>query len=238
MQPTVVITRPKAQAESFAAELRATHGTQMPVLIAPLMRIAPVTPTEIGDPAHVIFTSVNGVDQAVRLGISQTATAWCVGDQTAAAAARLGFDVKNVKGTSADLIDMVIKARPDGEIVHLRGAHATGQIVENLTQAGLTCHAKVVYAQEDEAPSDALLRALGETGPLIIPVFSPRSAALLTKTMPHRAPLILIAMSESVAAVAAKITKADVITVNFPDKSRMIAATLSAYDALYFPKTP
>lgn len=238
MQPTVVITRPKAQAESFAMALSRTHGADVPVLIAPLMQIVPVTPSDIGDPSHVIFTSVNGVDQAVRLGISQSVTAWCVGNQTADAAAMLGFSVKNAEGNSADLVAMIIAAQPKGDIVHLRGAHAAGNIVEQLTAAGLPCQARVVYAQQDAVPTEDLIRVLGETTPLIIPVFSPRSAGLIAKTLPHRAPVTVVAISDSVATACVGLSNFDVIVANFPDKSSMIAATLSAYDALYFPKMP
>lgn len=237
MQPMIVITRPKAQADSFAQDLRGVFGAELPVLIAPLMRIDPITPADVGQPDHVIFTSVNGVAQAGRFDLGG-ATAWCVGDQTAAAASALGLTVRNAKGTSADLIAMIRAARPVGQIVHLRGAHATGNIAKALTEAGLPCRSVVVYAQVDTDPPPDLLLALKSDRPLIIPVFSPRSAELLPATRPVCAPVTLIAMSEAVARAASDVPVAEVITAKFPDKISMITATLEVYSALYPIKTP
>ena len=237
MQPIIVITRPNAQAQSFATDLHVAYGSELPVMIAPLMQIVPVDVENIGSPAHLIFTSVNGVDQAERLAISTTATAWCVGDQTAAAADGLGMTVKNAKGNSANLVDLILSERPQGEIVHLRGAHATGNIAERLSAAGLTCRGVVVYAQVDADPPGALLQAFGADTPLIIPVFSPRSAELLSATRPHHAPVTFVAMSEAVASALTRWCDDEVITAKFPDKISMIKATLGVYDALFPAKT-
>ena len=232
VQPTVIITRPQAQAEAFAAALIAANGGDLPIVVAPLMQIDPVTPTAIGNPAHVIFTSMNGVQQAERVQVPKDAVAWCVGDQTTTAASNLGFAVRNAGGTSADLVRMMRAARPTGEIVHLRGAHATGRIVDQLADAGLMVKAALVYAQTASVPPRALSDAVNGAAPLIIPLFSPRSADLLRQALTQPRPMTLIAMSRGVAEVATKSPAAEVITVNFPDKTRMITATLRAYAAL------
>ena len=72
MPPTIIITRPKAQAERFANDLQDAYGADLPILIAPLMRIDPVDPSgSLGSPDHVIFTSANAVAQVDRLGITR-----------------------------------------------------------------------------------------------------------------------------------------------------------------------
>jgi uroporphyrinogen-III synthase len=233
VDPTIVLTRPILQAEAFAADLIAAHGRPLPILVAPLMGIAQVTPDEaIGFPEHVIFTSANAVAQAGHLGIPKRATAWCVGAHTAAAAQAMGFETRTAQGDSAALVDLMIAARPQGEILHLRGAHVTGRVVDALRDAGLTCAARVIYDQVALPPSDVLTSALAGSQPLIVPLFSPRSARLLAQTKPHAAPISLIAMSSTVAAAAESLSTKDVFTVNFPDKNHMIAATLQSFDAL------
>lgn len=237
MQPTIVLTRPKAQSAAFADALVAARGVALPILIAPLMRIDPVTPPDFGKPDHIIFTSVNGVDQAKELGVPISTTAWCVGDQTAQAAACYGFEVHNAKGNSDDLVTLMTAAKPRGQIVHFHGAHVAGRIAERLTDAGLTCEGRVVYAQVDENPPDALRAAFDQTAHLIVPVFSPRSAKLLAQTLPHHAPISLIAISAGVAEVCKMIPSVEVVTSEFPDKKSMIAATLDVFAALCLRKT-
>lgn len=237
VQPIIVITRPAAQAAVFASALKAANGSALQILVAPLMRIEPLTPQQLGDPSHVIFTSVNGVDQAQRLDVPTSAIAWCVGDQTAEAAAQLGFQVRNAQGNSADLVRLIIAASPVGEIVHLRGAHATGRIVEQLCDAGLNCSERVVYAQVDTEPPIALREVLEGITPLLIPVFSARSARLLAQLLPCNAPITVVAISWAVANAAPVLRNIDIVVAETPDKDGMISATLQAHATLSLRKT-
>lgn len=239
MAPTIIITRPERQAQVFANALETAHCAPLPILIAPLMRIDPVTPAKPIEPTkHVIFTSANAVAQVARLGIAPRATAWCVGDQTTDAAAAAGFELANAKGNSADLIAQIIAARPDGPLIHLRGAHTTGAIAETLRRAGLACTETVVYAQESCPPSPKLLAALAGDAPVIAPLFSPRSVKLFAESLLVRAPVTVVAISEAVAQAANQIPSIDVILSNFPDKTAMIAATLRAFTGESGRKTP
>ncbi len=239
MAPTIIITRPERQSRAFANALEAAHGASLPILIAPLMRIDPVAPaTPIGPARHVIFTSANAVAQVARLGIDMDATAWCVGDQTAEAAEHAGFELTSAKGNSADLIAQIIAARPIGPMIHLRGAHTTGGVAETLRGAGLDCSETVVYAQSSCPPSPKLRAALADDTPVIAPLFSPRSARLFAESLPIRAPITVVAISDAVAQAANQIRSIDVILSNFPDKTAMIAATLRAFTGQCGRKTP
>ena len=189
MSPTIIITRPERQAQAFAQDLQRKNGGPLPVLIAPLMQIDPLIPDQpIGAPDHVIFTSINAVAQAEWLGLPKTAIAWCVGDQTTEAAKDVGFAVQNAQGDSKSLIAKILSARPNGEIVHVHGAHVTGQVAQTLTKAGLPCDAIVAYDQSPRPASPALIDQLSGDAPLIAPLFSPRSARLLAESAPsgHR----------------------------------------------------
>lgn len=239
MPAKIIITRPKAQASRFAEDLQSAAGRKLSVLIAPLMEIVPISPpTHIRSTAHVIFTSANAVNQVGALDIPRDITAWCVGQQTGDAASSAGFPTKIAHGDSADLVAMLIKARPLGPLLHLRGQHATGHVAQSLSQAGFDCAEVVVYAQKPQPATEALIETLKGSDSLVAPLFSPRSARLLGESAEIRGNLTAVAISPAVAAVAGDWPVKAVVTANSPDKSGMIAATLAAYDAVSDPNTP
>lgn len=235
----IVVTRPAEQAADFASALIAAHGGPLPLLIAPLMEIAPVHPAApVGAPDHLIFTSANGVAQAVRLGLPRHATAWCVGDRTAKAALAAGFNARSAAGNSDALIDLIRSTRPVGRLLHLHGEAVAGTIVAALRAAGFDADGLVVYTQAPVAPVPALLKALQGADDLVIPLFSPRSARLLLDLGPIMAPLTLVAISAATAEAAIGPPHRRIVTAKKPDQFQMIAATLSAARALGITKTP
>lgn len=232
MPATIILTRPQHQAERFADDLRNTHGSELSILIAPLMKIESVKPiARLGAPDHLIFTSANAVAQLSRFDLPRTATAWCVGQQTADAARAAGFAVEVGDGDARALTAKIIAAHPKGRFLHLHGAHATGHVAQTLSDAGLPCRAEVVYAQNPVPQTPALQSALTGGDSLIFPIFSPRSARLLGEATQNRGSFCVIAISDAAAQIVADWQVNALITANFPDKSSMIDATLRAYDA-------
>lgn len=239
MHPTVILTRPKVQSERFAAHLDAAFGAPLTYLIAPLMEIVPVAcdPVE-QDCAHVVFTSVNGVDQAARLQVPKTAVAWCVGDQTTQAAQALGFPTRNAKGSSANLIAMIRDAAPTGPMVHLRGAHASGRVVETLAAAGCDIAGIVTYQQQELPPPAHLTEALKTSDSFIVPLFSPRSARIFSAVALPATPLHLVAISDATRREITKHPHDNVFLAPSPDQAGMISAIMMAIDALSPTNTP
>ena len=239
MPPTIVITRPEPQASTFAAALRQAHGGPLDILIAPLMKIESVDfPAPLTAPDHLIFTSANAVAQAAQLKITQKPLAWCVGQQTADAAAQAGFATRVAHGNSQDLVELIVAAAPTGHFLHLRGEHATGKIAEMLTAHGIPCAEVVVYSQKQQAPPKALLTALQAGDGVIVPLFSPRSAQLLGESAKFGSNVSIVAISDAVARVASRWPVIGVITAESPDKKGMIVATLRVYDAQTDPMMP
>lgn len=199
MTATVLITRPLAQARVFAQALEAAHGGSVDMVISPLIETAPVAVTQdLTDVNHVIFTSVNGVQQAARVGVPQTAVAWCVGEKTAAAAKALGFTARAAGGNSESLVALIAQDQPQGRIVHLRGKHAAGDVIGGLAAVGLNCEPVIAYDQIAIAPTQAALDLLADENPVIVPLFSPRTAKLFAQIGAFRAPLHLITMSKAI----------------------------------------
>ncbi len=79
-----------------------------------------------------------------------------------------------------------------------RGVHARIDLVAELNARGIPASDCILYDQAAKALSDAARRMLESDDLVIAPVFSPRSAALLSAE-PRQAPLIVPAISQTAA---------------------------------------
>jgi uroporphyrinogen-III synthase len=180
----LLLTRPRAQSERFARETLAALGREVPVVIAPLIEILPRGLTiDPGGAAGLIFTSENGVAAFAGIDARRHWPVWCVGERTAQAARAAGFARVELGGGDAEaLLAGILAARRRGPLLHLRGQHAAGDLVGRLTAAGLPATAAVVYDQRACAlPAEARALLADPAEDLLLPLFSPRSAALLVK---------------------------------------------------------
>lgn len=161
--PVVLITRPEAAARRFAAQVEALGLRHV---IAPLLRIAPVShdAQAVREARGLVFTSENGVRFA---GQGNGRPAWCVGPRTAEAARAAGYDVTEGPGDAAGLIPLI------GDLgrgwLHPHGAH----VAARLPVPGV-----VVYDQLPLPLSPEAGVLLQGASPVILPIFSPRSARL------------------------------------------------------------
>ncbi|PWJ21331.1 uroporphyrinogen-III synthase [Jannaschia seohaensis] len=146
----------------------------------------------------LIFTSANGVAAYRALGGDEGRPAWCVGPRTARAAEAAGL---RVMGVATDAASLAVAIPPDAPpLLHLRGAVQRGNLAADLRTRGLTARDAVIYDQVPVPLSDAGRRAL--RGPAIVPLYSPRTAALFAAACPKDAwpRLRLLALSPAVAA--------------------------------------
>lgn len=233
--PTLLLTRPAAQSQRFAVEVRAALGS-LPIVISPLMRAEDVHPTLPDLPFRaVILTSETGAEAAGRLAGNHPlpSLAYCVGERTAKAARQAGFDARSAKGDALALIALIQAEKPEGPLLHLRGEVSAGEIAKTLTKGGIETHSAVIYAQSPCPLSAEAVALFHEDGPIVIPIFSPRSATLLANGLPAtpRAPLWVAAISPAAAAAATALGPARIVTAAAPDSGNMlhaVAALLSA----------
>lgn len=176
--PLCLLTRPRAQSLTFAALL-----PEIDCLIAPILRIVPL-PFEAGllaGASGFVFTSANAVPFA---GPGQGRPALVVGPQTAEAARLAGFDVHEGPGDAEGMLPL-LQGREGW--LHLHGRHRA----RVLPVPGIA-----VYDQVAEPLTADAIAALAGERPLILPLFSPRSAALLTDVaMDAQAPIATVAIS-------------------------------------------
>lgn len=230
MTATMILTRPKAQSDSFAAETAARWSAPLEVVISPLMRIIPLTP-RIDSVDVVIFTSAHGVEAAQRLNIPKGIPAWCVGEKTGTLAQEAGFVPHIGPGDADGLIAGIIAARPQGCLVHLRGKHTRGAVKDRLRAAGLDCADVIAYDQQPQMLNNDAKRALDAQEPVIFPLFSPRTATILRKQGPFYAPVHVIALSQAVAEAFGYGSTRQITVAKHPDMPAMLDATLDALHA-------
>ena len=169
------------------------------MIIAPVTEIRPV-PFERVE-ATPVFTSVNAISRVPQVG--KHVTAWCVGARSAEAASSQGYRARHADGSADDLVAAILGAGDPGPFVHYRGEETRGDVAARLRDAGLYCNEVVVYAQGELPLTAEALDLLARPGPVLVPLFSPRSAERLAEAIAGHAieaELSLVAMSDAVAA--------------------------------------
>lgn len=183
-RPVLLLTRPQADAERFAAML-----PEWQTVIAPVLRIVPVyhDGAALRGAPGLVFTSAHAVTCA---GPGRGRLALCVGGHTARAAREAGFAVREGNGFAEGLLPLIAAA--DVPLIHPHGRH----LARRLPVRGV-----VVYDQQ-AVPLAAEARALlAGDGPIVLPLFSPRSARLAAEAAREaRAPLWPVAISDAALA--------------------------------------
>ncbi len=197
---TLLMTRPRPEAERFLRQLPADVRLRVNPVIAPLLKIETCGETvDLSDVAGVIFTSANGVRATSAPGPSQALPAYCVGETTARVAADRGWRVKATGRNADDLVTTLIQSRAPGPLLHLCGRHTRGRVAERLGNAGCPTRRQVVYDQKLLPFCDDVLAILRAGATVVAPVFSPRTARQLVSQCPKIGPLHLVAISDAVA---------------------------------------
>ena len=232
LAPTVLLTRPAAQSASFAQSLQAqVEGLR--VVVSPLMVTVFHTVTLPKEPLQgVILTSQTGAEAAGRLRTQLPDLAYCVGDRTAQVAREAGFRVQSAQGDAEALLALILREKPQA-LIHLRGREARGDLAQRLSAAGVFTQERVVYAQDAQPLSDEAVAVLSGKAPVLVPLFSPRSAEILGAAwqgLATHAPLVVVAISQAVAEAAAFCPTKPVLAAH-PDAPSMLNAVLAQLHA-------
>lgn len=224
-----LLTRPAWQGLRFAATLRRRfpgfYVVESP-LLAPVL-LHPDLPGGLFD--AVVFTSETGVASAGPYRALLPRLAFCVGDRTAQVAREAGFDARSAAGDAEALVTLLVHLRL-GRLIHLHGEETRGDVVARLNAAGIETHGRVTYRQEPQPLTEAARVLLQGEAPVVAPVFSPRTARLLSDAARGvRAPIWLAALSPAVAEEATLPT-ARRMTAQRPDAEAMLAAIEALID--------
>ncbi len=219
-RPVLLLTRPAEDSERF---LSALGELAIEVIVSPTTRIDHLPPEPVPPETEgVILTSANAVPC---LGRATGLTAWCVGDRTATAATRAGLSARVGGGSAKELIALIKREAPKGPLLYLRGRHVAVDVAGQLRSAGLQVAERVVYRQVIIPLSSRATAALGGKGPVILPLFSPRSAHVLGDVAGSKAPLHVVAISPAVAKAASALLPKASFVAERPDMAAMVSLT-------------
>lgn len=219
--PQVLLTRPEDAARAFAATLPAGVG----VILSPLLRIEMRDLEDaLPDGADLIFTSKQGVAALRRAAPDVAGRAICVGDATRAAAQAAGFQAVSAGRDADALVALILRDHADRRFVHIRGQHTRGDVVPRLQAAGIAATDRILYDQIPQPLTGAARDLLAGDIPVLVPLFSPRSAHLFAKDCPRAPRAELFCLSPAVADAAAQGDYAAIQTLIYPDANTMHAA--------------
>lgn len=210
---TLLLTRPEPQSRAFLADCETVLNRRLPVVISPLLQIEPVGELPDLDRFQtVILTSGNGVERlGPALGGRRVLT---VGERTA--------DLARVQGAAAhslgENVEAFLKSATEVKTpaIHCRGVHTRGGLADRLNGVDEA----ILYDQVAVPLSKAAQRLLTGDAPVVVPLFSPRTAKLLSSTQVS-APVIVLAISDATAGEW--MAGGDIRVAERPDRHAMCA---------------
>jgi uroporphyrinogen-III synthase len=226
--PAILLTRPEAASAHYAERLRALLGA-VEIVCAPLLRID-FRPASIPE-GQPVFTSRNGVEAFLHAKGQPGGPCWCVGEATAEAAAAAGFQPKTAEGDANSLVAMMLQSAERGPFVHMRGVHARGALAERLRAGGCAVEEVVLYDQQVQELTPEALTLLKRETPVIVPLFSPRTAAQFAAVQSGQAPLYVVAMSAAVAEALGQMPLSALAIAQAPSAAAMDVAVQTVFDA-------
>ncbi len=184
-KPTVLITRPAAEAAATAARLRAAGFA---TVVAPLMTIVPMANAvlDLDGAQGVLMTSANGVRALAAQTARRDLAVYAVGTASAAAARDAGFATVESADGDVTALAALVASRVDpggGRLVHIAGRVTAGGdgsgLAARLGDAGFSVERVVLYdaVAATALPADGL-QALAGGRVDAVALYSPRSARL------------------------------------------------------------
>lgn len=193
--PVLLMTRPQKAAERFVAELDPNLRDAANIVYSPVLEIKSTGAVPVFDQfSGFIFSSAQVFGF---LPAGQGRTCFCVGAQTAAQARTCGWRVAGVFDTAEQLVAGIETTLEP--LLHISGLHRRGEIAERLTAKGIRTEVTVVYRQDPKDLSVTAHEVLSSGVPVVLPVFSPRSAQILAASGANLVRCHLIVMSPAVA---------------------------------------
>ena len=219
-QINLLLTRPIAGSKAFWAALPDETRQSLHPIFSPLIRIVPLNQS-LQVAGSVIFSSVNGVENSPQ---GDERIAYCVGAMTTQAALTSGWNAIQAGETADQLISVLSNKNSNSTLTHLCGVHTRGNIAERLSATGLMTQRIAVYDQEICAMTAQATKALSTNFPLLVPLFSPRTARGFADQNNGHAPLHIVALSQDVVLQAGDLGAQTLTISERPTRSAMIDA--------------
>ena len=231
MTPTILITRPAPSGAAFAKQLKKVIGPAAKIVLSPVFEIeACGALPDLSQVRQLVFSSRHGVEAFARLSARRDIPAYAVGEATAQAGRDIGLSVTACGGDARQMRKRILADALPGPFLHIRGEYTTGHLARDLTFAGLETHEAVLYSQRAVGLTDQAKECLQQKTPVILPLFSPRSARLAVSKVLVKAPLFVAAMSENVAQEIPPEIVREVVVAREPTTIEMLHTVQGLFD--------
>lgn len=188
------------------------------------MEVVPMMPPLPAAEA-LIFTSENAIACFLHSDLPRGRRAYCVGARTAKAAEAAGFSVVIGPGDGPGLAEVIKAEHRGGMLLHARGAQVAHNLTEQLNLAGIETRQAIVYEQMPLALPPRVRALLTVRIPILVPLFSPRSAELFAfEARDADARLLLCPISRNVAEKLHGLPHARIEIAQVPDGSGVMDA--------------
>jgi uroporphyrinogen-III synthase len=199
--------------------------------VSPLIEPEFVTqPPDLRGIKGVVFTARTAVEAFAALCPAARLPAYAVGDATADAARHAGLCVVSAGGDADALVRRILADGVQGPLLHLRGEHARGSVAQRLSGAGCPTREAVLYHQKAQPFTPEARALLDGHEPVLVPLFSPRTATIFSRQHRGQAPLFIAAMSPQVAE-AVMVPCWRLVVAEHPSMTAMVSALDELLDA-------
>ncbi|MBV1867273.1 MAG: uroporphyrinogen-III synthase [Marinosulfonomonas sp.] len=224
--PIIILTRPIHQGEAF----RDLLGPDAQVIVSPVLEIRQIpVDRELKNYDALIFTSRNAVAAAANSFDLRGLKAFVVGEKTAEQARLRGVSVIGLAQDADVLVGVIRAALPNGKLLHIRGRYTAGDIQGKLVLVGIETDYCVCYEQNAYPLSSAAKDSLTSHASVVLPLFSPRSAAVLSADLQElqvKAEITLVAISKATLSAWKGPDPVQSVVAQTPDGQAMLQEIL------------
>ena len=221
----LLLTRPLDGNERFCLKIKhLLHNCE--ILDNPIQKIEFLPSlSRVNKNSVLIFTSANGLRAAKKHNLINN-KCFVVGENTKKIAFSFGYDVLGFSKDQENLLKLIKSKKPTESMVHIRGKYTVGNLCEALKTNQFSCLDIIGYNQEPLKIKKQNLQKIHSGRPVILPIFSSRSAELLQSNLDLTG-FNVIAISEAVAKIVTGVELGELVISKKPDLNSMQEATLA-----------
>ena len=221
----LLLTRPLGGNERFCLKIKHLLYS-CEILDNPIQKIDFLPSlSKVNKNSVLIFTSANGLRAAKKHNLINK-KCFVVGANTKKIAVSFGYDVLGFSKDQENLLKLIKSKKPTESMVHIRGKHTVGNLCDALKRNQFSCLEVIGYNQEPLKIKKQNLQKIRSGRPVILPIFSSRSAKLLQSNLDLTG-FNVIAISEAVAKIVTGVELGELVISKKPDLNSMQEATLA-----------
>ena len=177
----------------------------------------------------LLITSANAVAYLPAALVGSKLPTFCVGEATTRVALKQGLMAQHLAATAEDLYNVLSGGFLEGPLLHLRGTHTTLDFEAYFRDTLIEVQNLIIYQQSAQDLKPATYTLLRGMVPIVLPIFSLRSAELLCELELNWALHTCVAISEVVAIPCRAAGFGQVLVSPEPSAGSMLSTLTSLF---------